>query len=208
MFRHEIAFVRSYVYLGVLIDDVMSLIPLIKDLKKRISNKIFMMRKLRKFLTFEAAVLVYKQTILPIIDYAGFMLIACRKEDKNDLQVLQNDLLHICNRSRIADRISIAKLHAKCKIVSLEQRRRKQLLRLMFLLSKDKKFIKVPGRLTRAANKIVFKVPTKILPVYERSPYYIGTLLWNELSQATQESNYIVEFKKIIGRMNKTYKNL
>ena len=37
--------------------------------------------------------MVYKQTILPIIDYAGFLLISCRKDDKNNLQKLQNEIL-------------------------------------------------------------------------------------------------------------------
>ena len=34
----------------------------------------------KKFLTFNV---VYKQTIVPIIDYAGFLLISCRQDDKN-----------------------------------------------------------------------------------------------------------------------------
>ena len=110
--------------------------------------------------------------------------------------------------SRIADRISIEELHSKCKIISLEQRRRIQLLGLMYLLSKDVDFLHVPGRITRNANRIVFKVPAKINPVYERSPYYIGTLLWNELPQLTQESNCIYEFKKILRCENRVYKNL
>ena len=56
--NHIIDFVHNYVYLGVIIDDVMSLNPLINNLKKRISNKVFMLRKIRKFLIFDAAVLV------------------------------------------------------------------------------------------------------------------------------------------------------
>ena len=39
------------------------------------SNRLFMLRKIRKYLTFDASVLVYKQTILPIVDYAGFLLL-------------------------------------------------------------------------------------------------------------------------------------
>ena len=72
---NNIGFVKHY-YLGMMIDSTMSLIPLTKDIKKRILNKIFKLRKLRKFLTFDAAISVYKQTILPIIDYAGFLLIS------------------------------------------------------------------------------------------------------------------------------------
>ena len=174
------------VYLGVTFDDVMSLGPLMKHVKTRLSNKIFMLCKIRKFLTFDAAVLVCKPTISPILVYAGFMLIANRKEDKNDLQVLQNDILWICDRSHISDIISIEKLHAKCKLISLEQRRRKQLLSLMSMLSHDKNYLHVPGRATRNAYIIVFKVPTKIGNV------------WNDLPQSTQEATSIFEFKNII----------
>ena len=54
--------------------------------------------------------------------------------------------------------ISIEKLHAKCKGISLEQRRKKQLLSLMFMLSHDKNYLHVPGRVTRNADRIMFKV--------------------------------------------------
>ena len=93
---------------------------------------------------------------------------------------------------------SIKNLHAKCKLISLEQRRRKQLLSLMFMLSHDKNYLHVPGRATRNADRIVFKVPMKIGNVYEQSPYYIGTALWNDSSRFTQETTSIFEFKKII----------
>ena len=110
--------------------------------------------------------------------------------------------------SRISDKVSIEKLHVKCKIISLEQRRRKQLLRLMYLLSKDENYVHVPGRMTRNANRIVFKVPTRMLTIYEHCPYYIGTVLWNELPQDIQESNTIYEFKREIDKMNRTYVKL
>ena len=35
-------------------------------------------------MTFDAAVTVYKQTILHIMVYAGFLLMSCRKDVKND----------------------------------------------------------------------------------------------------------------------------
>ena len=70
----KIGFVNNHVYLGISLDSNMTLTPLIKDVKKRISNQIFMLRKIRKYLTFVAAVAVYKQTILPIFDYSVFYL--------------------------------------------------------------------------------------------------------------------------------------
>ena len=205
MCGNAISWVTSHSYLGLVLDSTMTLTPLLKNIKKRISNKIFMLRKIRKFLTFNAAVSVYKQTILPIIDYAGFLLISCKKEDKNDLQKMQNDILRICNRSRLSDRVSIPDLHSRCKIISLEQCMRKQLLWLMYILSRDKQFLKVPNRVTHSAEKMVFKVPSKLLPVYERSPYYVGTKLWNKLSKTVQEATDIYAFKKEIARLNRSY---
>ena len=205
---YGIEFVRNYSYLGIVLDETMSLIPLLKDIKKRISNRIFMFRKIRKFLTFASAVLVYKQTILPIIDYAGFLLVACRKEDKNELQKMQNDILRICNKSRVSDRVSIPTLHAKCKILDLEQRMRKQLLWLMYVLSRDNSFLRVPNRITRSAGKIGFKLPTKITPVYERSPFFTGAKLWDELPAFVQELPDRFAFKREIDRINRVYVKL
>ena len=78
----------------------------------------------------------------------------------------------------------------------------------MFILSRDEVFLRVPNRVTRSAEKIVFKVPAKILPVYERSPFYVGTKLWSDLPVRVQDSHYIFAFKKEIARMNRVYKKL
>ena len=83
-----------------------------------------------------------------------------------------------------------------------------QLLWLMYLLSRDQAFIRVPNRVTRSADKIVFKLPAKILPIYEHSPYYIGTHLWNNLPKIVQDSPNVYAFKKEIRRMNRTYVKL
>ena len=82
-------------------------------MQKKISNKIFTLRELRKNLTTDAPVSIYKQIILPVIDYACFLLICCRTGDKSDLQKLQNDILRICDRFRVSDRVSFKKLHNK-----------------------------------------------------------------------------------------------
>ena len=85
--------------------------------------------------------------------------------------------MHNSNECILSDRVSISKLHEKCIILSLKQRMQKQLLWLMYVLSQDREYIKVPQRDTRGADKVVFKVPHRILPIYEHSPYYQGTKL-------------------------------
>ena len=117
------------------------------------------------------------------------------------MQVIQNDILRICNRSKLSDKVSIPELHKKCKIISLKQRMQKQLLWLMYVSSRDVCFLKVPARVTRNADKVVFKVPARIIPVYESSPFYLGTKLWNNLSEETQKKDNVHLFKKDIDRL-------
>ena len=202
----DVKYVQHHAYLGITLDTNMTLIPLLKAVKKRVSNKVFMLRKIRKYLDFEAAVIVYKQTILPLIDYAGFLLLALNKSDLDDLQIIQNDILRICIVSKVSDRVSLVNLHKKCKIISLKQRMQKQLMWLMYVMSRDESYIRVPQRDTRSADKVTFKVPARILPIYERSPYYQGTKLWNGLDRVTQMKDNVYAFKKQINILFKDYK--
>ena len=85
----KIKFVNTHNYLGITLDCTMNLNPLLKNVNKKITNKNFNLRKIRKNITRDAAVLIYKQTILPLIDYSGFLLIACTKEHKDNVHILR-----------------------------------------------------------------------------------------------------------------------
>ena len=106
----------------------MTLKPFFNHVKKNVYSKIFSFSKIRKYLMEPDAIMLYKHTILPFLEYAGFMLVSCNIEDRKELQKCQNDCLRICTRVNIADHVKIEDLHSRCKIVSLEQRRRVQLV--------------------------------------------------------------------------------
>ena len=72
----------------------------------------------------------------------------------------------------------------------------------------ETKLIKVPARETRNAGEIVFKVPTRITPKHEKSPFYVGTKLWDELPIKIQGAYSVHEFKREIDKLYRTYKNL
>ena len=82
----------------------------------------------------------------------------------------------------------------------------KQLLWLMYIMSNENIYLHEHPRQTRNAHKIVFKVPTRVLPSYERSPYYIGSKLWNVLDIDTQRINNVFAFKKKIAMCYVEYK--
>ena len=145
-------------YLGVLLNSKMSLKPFYAHVKKTVYSKLFIFRKIRNYLTEYASIMLYKQMILPFMEYAGFMFVACNLEDRRELQKCQNDALRLCVRSKIPDRVKFSEMHAKCKIISLEQRRQIQLLLLMYKKSKDQSCHKVFPRNTRESVCIVFKM--------------------------------------------------
>ena len=98
-------------------------------------EKMFMLRKIGKCLTYKAAVQIYKQVILPIMDYSGFLLLACNREKKGEFQIIQNDALRYCCKKRLEDQVTLVEMHKKANLASLEQRRCVQTLTLMYKLS-------------------------------------------------------------------------
>ena len=109
----NIKYVKKCNYLGIILDSEMTLTPLCKNIQKRVLDKIFMLSKLGRFITYKASILIYKQVILPILDYAVFLITACSKKIKNEFQIMQNDALRFCNNSRLNDSVSIVNLHTK-----------------------------------------------------------------------------------------------
>ena len=208
LYNQDVIFVRQYNYLGVILDSEMTLRPLFNHVKKNVYSKIFTLLKLRKCLTEHAAVMLYKHTILPFLEYAGFMLVACNVSDRKDLQKCQNDALRICTNIRLTDRINLEFLHEKCKIVSLEQRRRNQLMMLMYKKSTDYTMHKVFPRNTRGSNRIVFKTDSYEGSLYKRSPYFVGAKLWDKLDPDVIGLPNIFVFKNTLRRMNKKYVDL
>ena len=201
----QIDYITQYDYLGTIFDSEMSLLPLYKRTLKLVSNKIFLLRKIRKYIDYNTAISIYKQTILPIFDYSGFLLMSLTKGQQSELQTMQNDVLRFAKNVRIKDMVSRIELHKEAKILSLSQRREKQLLTLMYKLSRKGNLRKVTDRPTRQQEKYVFKTDTKIGKKYEKSPYYQGTLLWDKLPKETQFAENIFEFKKRIIPLYKEY---
>ena len=205
---NNIQYVNTFNYLGVILDDQISFTPYYNMVKRKLENKIFVMSKIRKYVDNRSALLIYKQAVLPIVEYAGFVLISCIVGQRRDLQTLQNNALRLCKRYYLLDRVPIDLLHEECTIIVLEQRRRKQLLRLMYLHSKHEGNVKRSVRLTRAVTKIVFKMPSKITGKYFHSPFYRGILLWNELNTDIQKSVNVTIFTNQLKKIYVRYQEI
>ena len=105
-------------------------------------------------------------------------------------------------------------LHVRCagecagRIKKLEQRRRKQLLRLMHLHSRVELNMKKPIRTTRAVTKMVFKTASKCSGKYLNSPFYKGTLLWDKLDNDLQRMNNVKQFLQELKKSYTVYQEM
>ena len=198
-------FVDNYKYLGITIDKHMDLTCLLSNVKKTVSTHLFKLRKLRKYVSQECAVTIYKQTILPLLDYSGFLLNSCNVSDRNDLQILQNDALRTGFNIKRRDRMSIRNMHREASLLSLDQRRKFQLLALMFIHKTNHNVRRPFNRATRGADRFQFYLERYNNVKYKNSPYYKGSLLWDALPLTTIDCDTLYEFKKHLKKMYVIY---
>ena len=144
------------------------MVPALKDIYRKVEQKIYLLGKLCYLVDKISAVLIYKQTVLPYLDYVGFVLLSCNVGLRKSLQVLQNNALRLCLHYRLIDHVRVEQLHSEAKLQGIEQRCIFQLLKLLFNYSKDPFHLKIPMRRTRAGSKIslVFLQDVRI-PIYK-----------------------------------------
>ena len=82
-------------------------------------------------------------------------MLSLTQGQKSHLQTMQNDVLRFAKNVRSTDRISRIELHKDANLLSLEQRREKQLYNLMYKLSKKGIARKVTNRNTRNQHNII-----------------------------------------------------
>ena len=100
-------------------------------------------------------------------------------------------------------------MHARSNLLSLEPRRKKQLLSLMFIHKhRHQNIARVHVRRTRAAQVFSFVREKYNCIKYKNSPYYKGALLWDALPVKAKNSKTLLGFKKHVKSMYMTYDDI
>ena len=97
----ELTEVDVYKYLGLHIDNNLSFYPHHKKLISQVNLKLSQFKKIRVFVTKKAAILIYKRTILPVIEYADFLQDQGIVFVNKAIQKLQNRGLLIAHNQHI-----------------------------------------------------------------------------------------------------------
>ena len=123
---------KQYQYLGVILDECLSMKLNFNKVFKKFSYKIFQFAKTRKFLDNETRVLIYKQTVLPLTEYVSYVMSLNNKHDVDKLQKLQNRALRMCYNIQDPRDVTIIRLHEMACIDMLYKRRMMQLLAIFY----------------------------------------------------------------------------
>ena len=101
--------------------------------------------------------------------------------------------------------MSIAALHTNAKLLSLDQRRKIQLISLMYKHKSNFDVQHVFPRETRGAERYKFEVERYNVVKYKNSSYYKGSELWDKLPRHTIDSACFSEFKRNLTAEHRTY---
>ena len=101
---------------------------------KLVAHTMFLLHKIRYYITEDAAIKIYKSMILPYIDYGDIFFMNSNANQVKKLQTLQNRALRICYSARL--NVPIDMLHQLSQIPKLDARRITHVLNFMFYVLK------------------------------------------------------------------------
>ena len=187
--------VPTFSYLGVVLDQHLTFDNHAKYTIDRVSAKVYQLKKIRKLLTKKAALLIYKNMILPIMEYGDIYMTSATQDNRKKLQKLQNKALKCALEKD--KRFNTNLLHDEAKIHKLKHRRKTHLLQHMYQISTTPEFQgwKVRVRVTRNSNKKLMKTKKPNTTKFLNSITYRGPKLWNKLPREIQESDNYYTFK-------------
>ena len=196
--------VDSYKYLGTVLDSTLNGVKQLDKVRKQIAIKLMIFRKIRMHMSEKTAKMIYKSTILPILDYNDIIYNLLTKQQKLKLQRLQNSALRIVFKGRI---MSVALMHKEANVSYLTDRRDSHLLALMLDRTREPKYRDTTVRQTRQATAPLLKVPKPNTAKLTRVPIYWGSVEWNNLPPAVRRANSRLDLKRLL-RMNHTGRSL
>ena len=102
----------------------------------------------------------------------------------------------------------LERMHNEMRLLSLEQRRNIQLLKLLYARSREAAYIKHPACVLRDDVKIRFRLMTKCSGKYLKSPLFRGSVLWDTIATDVQRSVTMNVFRKHADHLYHGYNDL
>ena len=187
--------VPNYKYLGVTLDGNLNYCKHVNKTIAAASQKFKQFRRMRSFLNTKAATLVYKNMILPIIEYGDIFLVGATIEKKRKLQTLQNRGLRCALKMGLD--AGADELHAAATLLPLKYRREQHLMNYMYDMSTMEENVvkrREGGPTTRSQKYKTLRVKKPRTEKFRKSLAYRQN--WNRLPGPIRESGSKEEFKR------------
>ena len=195
----KISTVQQYEYLGMLLDDKLTMNEYTDAMWKKANAKVGILAKIRRFISVNTASRIYKTMIRPHLDYIDFVTDSSSVDRVKRLDTLQNKALrrieYCINKE---NRLSYPLLQTKYNIEDLKLRRDRNLMKIMHarspaLKSEDSENHRIELRSNdKVKIKMDFTAKTRVF----NSPLYRGARLWNSLPVDLQKEKDKYVFKK------------
>ena len=118
--------VCSYKYLGFILDDQLNFNKHMTEMINTVSHKLYLLSRIRRYLTTEACILVFKTMVLSIMEYGDIIYAGTSKINLDKIENLFYRGLRICDGSFVAK--SRMQLCTESNIATLDKRRNVHLL--------------------------------------------------------------------------------
>ena len=152
------------------------------------------------------ATLVYKQTIMPVLEYCGYLFNGITHAQHKRLQHVQNRCLRTSLNVKL--RYHVSDLHKDAEIDYLSTRYDLQLVMLVYKYLHSETHdssalglvLQQPapcGRVMRSTGTGLLEWPNSKLLGYRKSPLYRGISLWNSLSIECRRAETKETFKDL-----------
>ena len=191
--------VTSYTYLGMTLDNHLNYNSHVNRIISSVTSKLTQFRRMRKFLTVKAALMVYKGMLLPILEYGDVFLTGASAVNRKRLQILQNKGLRCALNRDI--QTSTSDLHAEASLLRLKFRREQHISNFMYDVAQDSANQKLRPKLsikTRSSNKVLLRTKRPRTEKFKKSLAYTGPKKWNSLLANFHNAPSKAKYKRMV----------
>ena len=199
--------VQNFKYLGVILDDKLIFDKNIERMNSTVNGKLISLARVRKYMDANTSLLLYKQMILPLLDYMCVIVDSSISRIIRKIQPLQNCSIKIIlgiNRYVSTDEMNM--LHVQLSLMKLSERRKMFMLKMMYKYSQYEEYVDQyrPKVELRARPKVKMKVAFTRKERVLKSPYYLCNKLWDQLDHTVQNANTCYEFATAVRKLDLT----
>ena len=204
--QHRLELVEEYKYLGVKVDNYLTFTCNTHYIESKVLSRIGVLGRVRQLVDSSTCLYLYKQLVLPIIEYADFAYDGLPQYNAFTIQRLQN-----CAARRILKLPKMtpsAYTHQELNLERLDVRRFKHTCIELFKILNDMsparlktRFIYVSDistRETRLSSQNMLYIKKPRLQMTKRAFYYRAAMYWNNLPIQVRLAPTLETFKSVL----------